>query len=216
MTQPAVSKWLYLYLLLDSQDWRLFFQEFSPFNCLITSSLQKKNHFCVPFEDFINAYEEYALLLKKDGCIDLSKFRTIFSISLTKDIDDYEMLEFEDERVLIKPQLPMIQFRPCSWLLSSNDEVKMRNYGGSSVSWGIEIGYPGVFQDPKTKQIKNALTELINGQFYKEIMRWVRKHSTCVTLQSNDIMIKTPLRIGENAKKWMNEYAFHQHLKVKI
>jgi hypothetical protein len=48
--------------------------------------------------------------------------------------------------------------------------------GPDAISWGIQLSFPQIFEDPKTGEAVEALA-LPNGLLFREMQRWARKNT---------------------------------------
>lgn len=201
---------------MDIQDWESFFSSFPSLSLVVISSVSEKNNYKISKEEFFQHILSYTKSLQASEVVDLAPYRKMFSIALSEDEEDFSVQPLANDRVLIKQKKPMVQFRPASFFIDENLEVKTKMIGKDTISWGIEIAYPQTFQDPDTKEIKNGLTDYPNGSLFKEIMRWVRKNTRPVQIIFQSRAIQSNLRLGNNALQWIDQYERLNKKQIKI
>lgn len=209
------SKWLSFYLLLDPNEWENFFQQFDLYLINVSQVCQKGQHL-VDKMNFIQAIKEYTKQIKTQHQIDVAPYRGMFSCALSQTLDAIDVHCISQDKVIAKPVQPIIQMRPCFGIITSNNEVKLKARGKEAFSWGIELSFPQMVQDSITKKILNALTDSTNGPIFKEMMRWIRKHTCIVSLETDNQKFNTMLRIGKQVQSWKNEYQPFVSKQIKI
>lgn len=134
---------------------------------------------------------------------------SLFSSVLTATEEILYAMPVGKERFLIKPIKPLIQLQRHHFFLSSVDQkVHSMVFTQNSISWGLQLSYPHVYQDPISKQIAKVGKgpAFPNTDLFTMLSKWVRTETFPVQFVAQGKVVYTSLRLGKNCLPWINAY----------
>ena len=81
-------------------------------------------------------------------------------------------------------------------------------FGKGTISWGLQVSYPQLFEDPVTRQVMNALDEehFINARLFRVIRQWVRQYTRPTPLLIEGVKVNVSLRMGHSCLSWIQHH----------
>jgi len=205
------SKWQHVQLLISPHEMEKLMADFN--GALFFSMLgpTAKNSFSM--SEFLDVYKGYikALLL---GPVADDPFRFYFTSIITIDPDAVAEVILKDSRRLIQPLEPLLQMRPHKFDYSPIDGVfrPMVN-GQKSISWGVQISYPQLFQDADTRVVYNALEHKFkNLTLFRALQSFIRRETLPTPFIVHNTLTNVPMRLGKECFSWING---HQELVIQ-
>lgn len=203
-----VSKWLHFQLLLSKEEMEEFLEVEKDLLLYPASDICEIGKPLIKKDEFLKAYAHYLdVLLEGEG--DFSQFRRMFSCFGTVSPECLYSVEVSEDEQLIRPCTPVIQFRPHQLGFSKVDRTFFpMAFGSSSISWGLQISYPQVFQNPKNQEIikidKSPLFP--NTAAFKNLSRWIRLHTEPAIFNVEETRVVTTVRIGKQALAFVDKH----------
>ncbi len=208
-----VSKALKHQLLVDSDEMRALFDHLSPFSLYHASRPVALNE--AKIEDFLDHYAKYVEGIKQGKLIDEAPLRPYFSALMTTEEEALYAQEVAGGRALIRSLLPVIQFQAHHFSFSSEQKKFLRLVRGKkSITWGIQISYPQLYQDPKTQEVKKVERSFPNSVLFQRLARFLRSFTRPTPFLFEGQRINVPIRLGKNCFSWINNHPQLVELKV--
>ncbi|NGX46314.1 MAG: hypothetical protein K940chlam2_01503 [Chlamydiae bacterium] len=208
-----VSKALKSQLLLDAEEMRALFDHLPPFALFNVSQpvpLEK-----VRFDDFLEKYAVYVEGIKQGALIDEAPLRPYFSALLATDPSALYAQEVAGGRVLVRPLEPVVQLQGHHFLFSEEQKKFLPAVRGQgSITWGIQISCPQLYQDPKTQEVKKVERDVPNAALYHTLARWLRSHTLPTPFLFEGERLNAPIRLGKRCFAWINNHPQLNTLKV--
>ena len=203
-----VSKWIKIPLLLEVEEMEDLFHSIS-FHLYRVGCVIPKGEGVISPEAFVALYRTYIETLKGGEVPPSSPFFTTV-LSVTEEA--LETLEVDEHRELLKPKLPVVQMQGHAVRYSAEDgEFRSQLYGSDGISWGIQLGYPQIYEEPTTHAIIQT-RELPNGPLFHAIQKWVRQHTRATPFIVEGQRKNVPIRLGKKCFEWIE---VHPQLKER-
>jgi len=208
-----LSKALKSQLLLDAEEMRALFDHLPPFSLYNVSQPIAPDRVC--FEDFLEQYAAYVEGIERGELIDEAPLRPYFSALLTTDPSALYAQEVAGGRVLVRAIAPVVQLQGHHFLFSEEQKKflpAVRGHG--SITWGIQISCPQLYQDPKTQEVKKVERSSPNAALYHQLARWLRSNTLPTPFLFEGERINAPIRLGKRCFPWINNHPQLTKLKV--
>ncbi|MES2121709.1 MAG: hypothetical protein V4492_02895 [Chlamydiota bacterium] len=208
-----VSKWLKFQVLLDPEEMRELLE--GDLYLANASEIVSSSGALVAKEHFFEGYAKYASTLAQGKVPDEAEFRSLFSSTITADLDALYAIEVKHDKYLLKPIQPVIQMQAHSFFYSHVDgKFHPLVLSAESVTWGIQLAYPQLYQDPKTQKIVKVFEgdAFANTQLFQTMQRWMRDATLPTPFEVDGVRTNSTIRIGKKALKWIEN---HPQLKEK-
>ncbi len=208
-----VSKWLKFQVLLDPEEMRELLDR--DLYLVNASEIISSSEALVAKEHFLEEYATYANALAQGRVPNETEFRSLFSTTLTADLAALYAIEVKQDRYLLKQIQPVIQMQAHSFFYSRIDgKFHPLVLSAESVTWGIQLAYPQLYQDPKTQKIVKVFEgdAFANTQLFQQMQRWMRDATLPTPFEVNGVRTNSTIRIGKKAMKWIEN---HPQLKEK-
>lgn len=208
------SKWLSTHVLLDVSEIKDLLQLFQPV-IVETAGLLSIEKGMIPHEEFLEVYQGYQNFIQGKKEFDEEKVRMTCSSAWTLHSKDFYSLPLGEGKHLIRPRRPVIQLQLHSWAFSEESgQIRPMIQGKNSIHWGVQFSYPQIFQNPQTQEIHETFKEerFLNTPFFRQLQKWLRKHSIPTTFLIHQKVIRTPLRLGKKCFDWIHQ---HQQLRQR-
>lgn len=202
-----VSKWIKVQLLLDQEEMSDLLKILEPFYFVIVSKPVKEQYSLIEKAVFLYAYSEYVQALQKGEVSQNNSLRECFSCAMTRSKELFYAMPVSEERLLIKPILPVIQMQMHQFLFSSAEKIFYPMVlGQKTISWGIQFSYPQFYQNPKTKEIIRIVKKELfpNTELFALFMKWVRQFTIPTPFVVKEERINATIRIGKKCIKWIH------------
>jgi hypothetical protein len=210
-----VSKWFKVQLLLDIDEMQQLMQMLETVFFVVVSELAKADKAVILPPVFLEKYAHYIHLLKQGQIPNPDEFRYFFSCALSSTLDAFYAIALGDEKFLIKPKKPVLQLQAHRFFYSDLDgKFHPMVLSADSVSWGLQISYPQLFQDPTTRQIGKIIdsSDFPNSALFTKLLRWIRNFTLPTPFEVKGIRVNSPIRIGKKSLSWIKN---HPQLKQK-
>ncbi|MDN3504413.1 MAG: hypothetical protein P0S95_02420 [Rhabdochlamydiaceae bacterium] len=128
----------------------------------------------------------------------LPKYRANLSCAFTLDSNCLNTQILSDNRLIIRPTLPIIQVGLFTFAMSSDGKVLSGSLGDSTRSFGLQFSFPAIFRDPLSGKNCNGLKDSINAPAWKLLTKWIRNHSRLLKIKRDHEMIASNLRAANS------------------
>jgi hypothetical protein len=207
--QCPVSMWLSTALFLSASEMSQFLEALGPFFILQTDVVLDISDGIVDRQDFLKAYSEYVEDIKEGRSINEKKVKKYFQAVWTLSLDAVYSIKVPENRHIIKQVHPSIIVQHHK-LHYSTDDHKFRSMvlGIDAFTFGIQISYPQLYQDPKSMELKKILLDnsFYNTELYKKIKMWIRSNTRPISFLINEKKWTIPQRIGKEALAFINNH----------
>lgn len=209
----SVSKWLQIQVILTLDEMKGLFDEIGDVFIVPVGCVIDQNRPAISKQEFLKAYELYVNPLIKGEEPDPRDYMNYFSCSLSKNEESFYAMQVAGSKMLIKPSLPVVQMQAHSMVYSIADaQIYPMVRGPESISWGIQFGFPTLYQNKRSYEPSNTLTDpaFINAALFQTIQKWMRRHTRPVPMMIHQKMLNLTVRIGNQCFSWINN---HPHLR---
>ncbi len=210
-----VSKWLKVQVLLDSSEMEQLIQTLGTLFFVIVSEPIEADVAVIPSTVFLERYADYIDLLKQGQIPNVDEFRRFFSCAMSTTLETFYAMAAGKDKFLIKPTKPVLQLQTHHFFYSDlNGKFHPMVLSPESISWGLQISYPQLFQDPATRQVVKVIDSphFPNTAMFTKLMRWVRSFTLPTPFEVNGLRINSPIRIGKQSLAWIK---IHPQLKER-
>jgi len=213
--QFFASKWLHIQVLIDSEEMQDLFHTMGEFLIFSTMGIKPVGENQISKAHFLEQYGRYIDLLKAQKSIDDDALRFYFSAVLTRSEEALLAIDVGNNREIIRPLKPILQMKLHRFDYSYVDgKIRPSVLGKDTVSWGVEISYPQLYQDPVTRVCEKATNPLFfpNAELFKKVQLWIRANTLPTPFVAQDVRIRCPIRIGKKCFAWID---CHKELKER-
>lgn len=193
------SKWLKHSVLLNLEEMKSLFALLGSCFLVPASGLVSPLSWQISEQEFLEKYVDYLEWMKLYATLPPVPVRRFFSLMLSTSLEAFYAVEVANEKIAIKPALPIIQIQLFHCFFSSFDhQIRSMVMSPDSFSWGLQFSYPQIYEDPKTHQFAKVLLQegFPNSKPFKEMVSWFRKNTQSVALQEEGRSY-APFRIGK-------------------
>jgi hypothetical protein len=212
-----VSKWLKVQVLLDDEEIRQLLSHLAPCALYNVSEVVTEG---APAQDlFLDTYAQYIQALKSGKVLPDKDLRRFFSAALSATPAAFYKMEVGPGRFLIKTIKPVLQMQLHQFLPSHLDgKFHPMVLSQESVSWGIQVSYPQICQDPQTNLFSKVIEseEFPNTHLFSKLTKWLRSQSVPTTFIWKGEKISVPIRLGKQCFSWINHHPQLQAKKIEV
>ena len=210
-----VSKWNKCQVLLGIEEMEFLLHDLEPLFFFIASEPVEREKGQFDKKAFLGVYTSYIDALR-NGCIPEEKeLRRTFSSIMSATPDVLYALSLDKGRYLVKPIKPVIQLQAHHFFYSSLDgKFHPMVLSTESVTWGIQLSYPQMYQDPKTARMINVVDskECPNTFLFTQLLKWLRKNTVPTPFLVEGKKKNVPMRIGKSCFAWIDR---HPQLRMR-
>lgn len=201
------SKWVHFDFLVETDELKKLFVHLSePFYLFSTMGVQPKGTSLIALETFFDAWQRYIEALRARNQIVDNDWRFFFTACMTCDLGAIRRVEIPGMREIIIPYEPLMQMQIHRFSYSRSDnKIHPQAYGMDTVSWGVRLSYPQIFQYPHTRKVEDAQDEAIfkNAHFVPKVRAWLREVSVPTPLLIDGVRHNVPMRLGKGCFSWI-------------
>lgn len=201
-----VSKWLKHQMLLDLQEMEQLFKALEPFYIFNVSEAVKQENAQIEKGLFLEKYGAYVDALKAGLFPEESSCKRIFSSVFTKTPDILYAMPVGQEKFLIKPVRPVIQLQLHHFFVSSIDGMfHPMVLGKESITWGLQLSYPQIYQDPKGHNFSKVIdsSDFPNTALFTTLAKWIRTYTVPTPFVFAGKKTNVPFRLGKGCFSWI-------------
>lgn len=213
------SKWLHLDLLIDVDEMKdllaSIMQRVGNLFLFSSQGVQPQGQNTLQIEQFLLIWEKYTGELRSGQIPKDSEYRFFFTAIVTCLAEAVRAIDLPQGKEIITPYEPIVQMQLHRFIYSKTDHTfRSMIFGAESISWGIRLSYPQIFQYPQTRAIEDALDEkrFPNSSIFSCIRQWIREHTMPTPFVVDGKRTNVPIRIGKGCLDWINT---HQELVKK-
>lgn len=211
------SKWLHLDLLVESMGSLL--ESLGAHFQFSTLGVSLKGANCIERSAFVKTWQGYIDNLKQGIVTEDSALRFFCTSLLTSSLGAVRALDIGDDREIIIPYEPVVQMQLHRFSYSSLDhKFHSMAFGQNSISWGVRLSYPQLFQYPETRQVEDALdeTRFINASLFFACRQWMRNNTRPTPFEVDGVRTNVPIRIGKECLSWINTHPELQARNLRV
>jgi len=212
-----ISKALKHQFLIDVEEMRALLQILDPL-IFITSEIVQETTAEVSCETFLSGYGAYVNALKSGQIPDTKPIRGLFSSIFTKETEILYAMPVGTGKYLIKAVKPVIQLQMHQFFFSTIDETfRPMVLGPTSVFWGLQVSYPQIYQDPKSRDFfKVNQEEFPNNALFATLSKWLRHETIPTPFIHEGKRTNSPIRLGKMCLPWINNHPQLLPLGIQI
>lgn len=207
-----VSRPLKIPFLLDVDEMNQLFAElFKDYRTLTlykVAGITPRGEEELPPAVFLTKYADYIQHLKNGETVDETLFRPYFSLFLSI-LDTILYAIPVESNVLVRATRPILQMQSHHLSYTQGEgEFRSLAYGQNTLSWGLQISYPTVYQDAKTQEVYDVkeTPEFPNTAVFRSFQRWIRHNTLPTPFLVEGKKINVPARLGKSCFSWINRH----------
>ena len=203
------SKWLRHAALLSLKEMEIFLDSLGSFYFIPAAGLVSLGNWQITKEEFLLQYRSYVEWLNLHSELPSPSFRKFFTLMLSSSLEDFYAVPTSSDRFVIKARRPVIQIQLYHCFISRFDgQIHPMALSQESFSWGIQISYPQIYEDPVTHQFSKVMLskDFMNTEVFKEMVQWFRKNTKPVSLEIQEQKIYAPFRIGKESTELVSSH----------
>jgi hypothetical protein len=207
--QCPVSMWLSTALFLSASEMHQFLEALGPFFILQTDVVLDISDGIVDRQDFLKAYGQYVEDIKEGRGINEKNVKKYFQAVWTLSLDAVYSIRVPENRHIIKQVHPSIIVQHHKLHYSTDDhQFRSMVLGIDAFSFGIQLSYPQLYQDPKSMELKKILLDrsFYNTELYKKIKIWIRSNTRPISFLIDEKKVTIPVRIGKEVVSILNNH----------
>lgn len=207
-----LSKWIHYTLLISSDELENLLELLSPCFLLKMNLAPQLDKLIIDKALLLKNYTLYLKgLLEEDG-LDLKTTRDSFHLYLSQNLNDIYYQELPNQKFVLKLFTPSIIIKPICLAYSTSDHsLKPAPLSQNGISFGLDISFAHLMQDPKTFEINTINPKNDpNAKLFSTLRSWIRKNTFLPHFFNGEQKISSDVKIGINCKNWIND-----HLSLK-
>ncbi len=205
------SKWIHFDMLVDHEEFQSLLESFKePLYIFSTLGVANSGKHLIEKSALIDAYKRYVETLQEGRVPQDADFRFFFTACFTKTLSAVRAITLGNDKEIIIPYEPVLQMQIHRFTYTKNDaKFHSMSLGEKSISWGVRLSYPQLFQYPDTRKVEDALDEerFINATLYSAIRPWLRLHSLPTPFLVDGKRVNDPMRIGKKCLSWIHNHS---------
>lgn len=208
------SKWLAIQLLIDEEEMVSLLEAMGAVTIFSVGRVLPLGGGDIPAAAFLEAYASYVSALRQ-GSPPPPATSPYFSAALTNTLDHMVAVKISAAEQIVRPIKPVVQLQPHNMSYIAQEKAfHPLVFGKNSISWGLQIAYPQLWQAPESKAIEKVLgrSDMPNTLLFRAIQQWCRKHTVATPFICGDTLVNVPMRLGRLCLPWIN---CHPHLAEK-
>jgi len=203
------SKWLYVQALLSAEEMGALFESLGSFYLALGGTVSPIGKGIVSPADFLDHYKTYVDTLASGELPNPTTYQSVFSSVMTTTLDALYAIPAGANQQLIRIGKPVIQMQTSNIGYSVEDK-KFRSmvFGTQNIRWGVQFGYPQLFQDPSTKDVITIRhsDDFPNTELFHSLQKWVRQHTIPTPFVVDGVLTNVPMRLGKQCQSWINRH----------
>lgn len=207
------SKWMRHAVLLERKEMESLLEEIGLCFLVPGTGLVSKETAQISKEIFLSRYEDYLEEMLKTPGLPPSPIRNALTVMLSSTLESFYALAVSGDKLVVRARRPVIQLQMYHCFVSKVDhQIHPMAMSSDSFSWGIQISYPQIYEDPYAHEFIKVLhsKDLPDTALYKQIVQWLRDHTKPVSISLAGQKVKAPFRMGKLSRDWT---LFHKGLE---
>jgi hypothetical protein len=197
------AKWLKLQALLDGDELRELVEALAPFWIVpLTPSLSKEP--AMAKEEYLEKYGALISLLQIGK--EPLDFSEVAPTVWVRSPSSFWLQEIAGRRFLVRPSEPWVQVQVHQMTYSAEEKTFYpMALSEDAIFWGLQFSFPGIYQEPRTLEFKEAKGGL-NWELFQILRRWIRDKTMATPMQIQGEKIHLPIRIGKRCFGWIDRH----------
>lgn len=198
------SKWLKIQVLLDAIELKELIETLGSFWIFQIGSIGSGEP--MNREALLSEYQQLVEELKK-GISPKSMKAVVF----VDDLDALWLQKVGEEKYLTKISKPVVHVQ-THFFTYSEGNFRSMSMGTTSIFWGLQFSFPGLYQDPKTMEFHQARL----GALFRKIQLWIREKTRATPFLVDVHKINSSMRIGKKCFSWIHSHPqlIAQNIKI--
>lgn len=213
--QYMASKWIHFDLLVETDVMQDLLQNLGePLHLFSVLGVANRGEHVISPQAFLDVWQRYIDTLKGGKIPNDSDFRFFFTTALTKTLSALRAVDVGNDREIVIPYEPLLQMQIHRFTYSHEDATfHSMAFGEKSISWGVRISYPQLFQYPETRIVEDALdaSRFVNAELFVKLRSWIRSNTQATPFMIEGKKVNNPMRISKECFSWINN---HPQLKA--
>ncbi len=206
-----VSKWIKIPLLIDLVEMEHLLHSLPPFFLYDIQRVVGSKEGIYSPTYLLEAYGSYINALKRGEGPNLESFRAPFSMAWSIDEGALYEMATPDHRRLLKAAYPVLQSQMNAIRYAPEEKIfRTQIFGSDTITWGIQVGFPFLFMDPKTCEAEKT-NRFPNMSLFSAFQQWVRKETVATPFLIDQQQLNSPIRLGKKCFSWIGN---HPQLKA--
>lgn len=201
--RPLFSKWQKIQVLLDPIEMENLLRYLSPLAILNISEVVPFDKTSLTIDTFMNKYQKYIDMLRGKT----PKQKISLTYALSQQIENFRAIAVGQKQYICRPLQPEVHMQTHEFLLDSNGKILPQVFSKETISWGIQLSYPAIFQNAYTMEVIQATRTSFNGwKVFSCIRNWIRTHTLPLPVHYQEKIIQLPIRLGKKAATWIQDH----------
>lgn len=199
------SKWIHYDLLIAPEAMKSLMEHLGA-NLFSTLGVTAKDGHQVEQDAFLDNYRRYIETLKEGKVPDEAAHRFFFTLAITKTLDALRAIDLPGDKEVIVPYAPLIQMQMHRFNYSPLDgKFHSMSFGEKSITWGVRLSYPQLYQSPETRIVEDATdeTKFVNSQLFQTLKSWVRANTQPTPFVIDGKKQVEPMRVDKETLAWV-------------
>ena len=205
------SKWIHFDLLIEKEGMQSLLKSLGePLYLFSTLGIAQKDAHHLDIFRFLEVWQNYINVLKEGRMPQDADYRFYFTAAITKTLSAIRALDIGSDKEIIIPYEPLLQMQIHRFSYSLADQkFHSMAFGEKSISWGVRISYPQLYQYPETRTVEDACNtvQFKNAELFLALRRWVRSNTQATPFIVNGKKVNDPMRISKECLSWINNHA---------
>lgn len=205
------SKWIHFDLLVETAVMQDLLQHLGePLHLFSVLGVANRQEHVISQNVFLDVWQRYIDTLKAGNIPNDADFRFYLTCALTKTLSALRAVDVGNNREIIIAYEPLLQMQIHRFTYSHQDATfHSMAFGDKSISWGVRISYPQLFQYPETRVVEDALnaSTFVNAELFSKLRSWIRSSTQATPFMVDGKKVNNPMRIGKECFSWINNHA---------
>lgn len=201
-------------MLLEVEEMEELFNSLEPFSIYLTASVTNAGEEKLSKQAFLKNYADYLSLIKQGKPLNDPDLRCALSSSFTIEETSVFTQALEENRQLVRVKSPVIQLQ-LHQMNYSDGKFRSMVLGNDCIAWGLQFSFPGLYEDPETKEALPT-TGLANSSLFRKLQKWARGNTLPTPFLVEGKKINVPVRLGKKCTSWINTHPDLQRKNIKV
>lgn len=197
------AKWLKLQALLDGDELALLLEALDPF-WIVPLTPATSTEPAMQRAAYVETYRNAIHRLQAGD--ELHTFRDLPPTIWIRSPTSLWLQQIEGNRFLVRPQEPWVQVQLHQMTYSAEQKAFYpMSLAEEAIFWGLQFSFPGVYQEPRTLEFKEAKGGL-NWELFQILRRWIRENTVATPMHIEGEKMNLPIRIGKQCFAWIDSH----------
>jgi hypothetical protein len=201
MSLPNSTKFLKIPFLVSRDEMACLMHALGDFEVLLLGKIVPSPK--VTHEVFLNEYHDYVKAIKT------GEIPSRLNSFVWTNSGGVALQSFGEKGELARPKMPMLLLQPSHVnYQQETKEFKPISFGQNLISWGFQLSYPTLYQDPISGKIEKVLEneKFGNTPLFKIFQKWIRKNTSPTPFLIEETKVNVPLRLGKECFSWIQHH----------